>query len=173
MSGQSARCCNGSFCLLCSGCLLADDTKSAAVNLTDRRCEAHQGRTHSDLCQIGKKNPSIFISYIFPPCAQHHVSLWVMAVVLYTRGFLAWNNDVRSAGELLISQPHCWTHVLVSCRIQLDLVGAKSLISPAALKRPKPLLTVKLARLPPVFLIIARVQTKSLWRAGLKPCDFF
>lgn len=82
-------------------------------------------------------------------------------------------SGVRSAGELLISQPHCWTHVLVSCTIQLDLVGAKSLISCSALKRPKPLLTVKLARLPPVFLIIARVQTKSLWRAGLKPCDFF
>lgn len=62
----------------------------------------------------------------------------------------------------------CWylSHsaelVLVSCTVQLDLVGAKSLISRAALKRPKPLLTVKLARLPPVFLIIARVQTKSL-----------
>lgn len=82
-------------------------------------------------------------------------------------------SGVRSAGELLIARPHCWTHVLVSCTIQLDLVGAKSLISCAALKRPKPLLTVKLARLPPVFLIIARAQTKSLWRAGLKPCDFF
>lgn len=80
---------------------------------------------------------------------------------------------VRSAGELLISRPHCWTRVLLSCTIQLDLVGAKSLISRAALKRPKPFLTVKLARLPPVFLIIVRVQTQSLWRAGLKPCDSF
>lgn len=82
-------------------------------------------------------------------------------------------SGVRSAGELLISRPHCSAHVLVSCTIQLDLVGTKSLISCAALKRPKPLLTVKLARLPPVFLIIARVQTESLWRVGLKPCDFF